>query len=536
MNESGFVLRSPWYERSREGLDLRSPVARRPLIQMYDNPDFVARLLEDPADSLEFGEDDVWTYPVPVIPPPTGSTRVRLSTSRLVKSHLRKLYQPVHERFYVVVVEIFCDVPGLPRAGSHREISVGFRMRRMHTSLTAKGRPARRVAADLVAAMAKEQGIQTRVTASDVRDVWWADAAWRRQFEEDHKLELAEIDCHSDYQQWLKSPKGTGRWRTLRDAGDPVREGEVEEIIPMWKLPVRAVDAECAEEAGPKGPESRSLWFGVIPTYSGEHWLAPQPGGRPSLIQQKLDDRGIFEIECVVTQPREGCPPLTWVSAPSEPFRLADPMDPQGTKNRTVTIKLPDLRRLAARAGEKQGPGGVRVITPPGSQLKVNPFKGIPGSGAGRVGTGAAICTFAIELFFIVAFFLFLLFLPIVILAFQLWWLLALRFCIPPQVGFSAMADFVGTAGLGALSATQRAEFNIAMGMEFGDFAVGDRTPDWVDSLNAAKNPDNTLVFADKDLAKAVVKGTDPLDTVQPAALPHEMSPDDPLCKVPAGP
>jgi hypothetical protein len=56
----------------------------------------------------------------------------------------------------------------------------------------------------------------------------------------------------------------------------------------------------------------------------------------------------------------------------------------------------------------------------------------MPGSGDGAVGTGGGACTFALELFFIVAFFLFLMFLPIVVFAFQLWWMLALRFCIPP--------------------------------------------------------------------------------------------------------
>lgn len=538
MSEPGFVMRSPWYDRVREGLDLRAPLAQRPRIQMYDSSDFVERLLEDPADSLVFGNDDVWTYPVPVAPHPTGDTRLRLATSRLVKTNLRKLYQPLHERFYLVVVEVFCDVPGLPRAGTHNEISAGFRMRRLHTSLTAKGRPARRVAANLVADLAKEQGLGECVpTSSDVRDVWWANEAWRRKFNEDHAADLAEIDCHTDCQQWLKTRKGGGRWRTICDDDDPILEGEDEEIIQMWPLPPRSQDAECAEEMGHGGPKSRSLWFGVVPTYSGDHWLAPQPGGRPAVIERKLDDHAIYEIECVVTQPRPGCPPLTWVSAPTEPFRLADPMDPAGTKNHTVTITLPDLRRLAARAGEKQGPGGVRIVTPPNSQLKVNPFKGIPGPGAGRIGAGAAVCTFAIELFFIVAFFLFLMFLPIIVLAFQLWWMLALRFCIPPRVGFNAMADFLATASLGSVNANQRMEFNIAMGMDFTEFAPGDQTPDWVDSLDGAKESDGvTAVFADKDLTHGLVLGTDPQDAVQPAPLPHEVSPPDPLCEMGAVP
>jgi hypothetical protein len=516
----------------RDGIDLRSPLAFRPQLQMYDNSQFVDQLLRDPADSVAFGDDDVWTYPVPTTPSKDDKTRLRLATSRLVKTNLRKLYQPLHQRFYVVVVEVFCDVSGLPRAGRHDELSVSFRMRRMHTSLTAKGRPARRVAAELVHTLAKQQGIETCTMTPDVRDVWWADLAWRRQFEEDHREDLAAIQCHTDFQQWLVSPGG-GRWRTLGDPDDAVGEAEVEETYPMWRLPVRAVDAEkdCV------GPETRSLWFGIVPTYSGEHWLAPQRNGKPAIIEPKLDDHAIYEIECIASQPRPGCPPLTWVSAPTEPFRLADPMDPAGTKNRTVTITLPDLRRLAARAGDKQGPGGVRIVTPPDSQLMVNPFKGIPGSGSGRVGAGGGICTFAIELFFIVAFFLFLMFLPIVVLAFQLWWMLALRFCIPPRIGFALTEDFLNTGGLLAgvgADARLRAEFDIALGNDFRDFAAADQTPDWVDSLDNAKDPSGAFVFKNEsEISHAVLVGTDPRDAVQQAPLPRETSPEDPLCVVP---
>ncbi|MGC3992794.1 MAG: hypothetical protein QM779_01470 [Propionicimonas sp.] len=528
---AGFVFRSPWYDRVREGIDLRAPQALRPRLQMYDSAQFVKQLLRDPADSVRFGADDVWTYPVPATPSVTDSTRLRLATSKLVRTNLRKLYQPSHQRFYVVVVELFCDVPGLPRAGSHTELTMRFRMRRLNTSLTAKGRPARRVATQLVHALATSQGIETSGTAPDVRDVWWADVAWRRRFEAEFADDLAGIGAHTDVQEWLVGRPGRGRWRTVDDADDPVLEEEEEETLPMWRLPVRERDADC-EAAG-----TRSLWFGVVPTFSDEHWLAPQPGGRPPLPEPKLDDHAIYEIECIASQPRPGCPPLRWVSTPTEPFRLADPMDPAGTKNRNVTITLPDLRRLAARAGEPQGPGGVRIVTPPDSQLMVNPFKGIPGSGAGRVGAGAAICTFAIELFFLVAFFLFLLFLPIVVLAFQLWWLLALRFCIPPSIGFQATADFIATgkllADVGA-DVDMRAAFNISLGNDFTAFAPGDRTPDWVESLDSAKDPGGTPVLAnDSSLTHAVLVATDPRDAVPDTPPPREESPADPLCPVP---
>jgi hypothetical protein len=535
----GFVLRAPWYVRERDGLDLRSPPSRRPQLQMYDASSFSEQLLRDPADSVTFDDDDVWSYPVPVVPDLSDKTRLRLATSRLVTTNLRKLYQPMHQRFYVVVVEVFCDSPGLPRAGAHDDIAVAFRMRRMHTTVTGKRRPTRKVASALVRELANGQGIEVAGTDSDadVRDVWWADAAWRRRFEEDQKQQLAQIDCHTDYQQWLVSEKtGSGRWRTLGDELDSMRDGEVEETYQMWRLPPRERDEGCVA-AG-----TSSLWFGGVPTFSGEHWPAPQPNGKPPRVEPKLDDRAIYEIECVVTQPHpthpERCPPRTWVSAPTEPFRLATPMDPDGTKNRTVTITLPDLRNLAARAGQRQGPGGVRVVTPPQSQMVVNPFKGIPESGAGRIGAGGGICTFALELFFIVAFFLFLLFLPIVVLAFQLWWMLALRFCIPPSIGFSAMADFLATGKLitdAGFDADLQAELSIAMGTDGALLAPGDRTPSWTDQLTDATDPvTGQPVFAnDANLTHALVIGTDPTDVVEPAPLPREESPEDPLCPVP---
>ncbi|SEI82675.1 hypothetical protein [Demequina mangrovi] len=531
MNDIGFVMCSPWYFREREQVDLRSPLAHRPRLQMYDAPDFVDRMLADPADSVEFGADDVWTYPVPVTSP-SGNGRARLATSRLVPTHLRKLYQPLHERFYVVVVEVLCDAPGLPRAGRHEDITVGFRMRRLHTCVTGKGQPSRRVASKLVAELAKDPALEKAANAPDVRDVWWADTAWRERFKKANEDDLAKIDWSTDVQRWLTSPGGGGRWATVCSPADAPTPGETEELVPMTRMPVRSRDKECADDAGPAGPASRSLWFGVVPTYSGDHWMAPRPGGRPDAIEPKLDPHAIYEIECVVTRVRPGCPPETWASAPTEPFRLADPMDPAGTKNRTVTITLPDFRRLAARAGEPQGPGGVRIVTPPGSQMKFSPFGGPPGSGKGVIGAGAAVCTFAIELLFIVAFFLFLMFLPIVVLAFQLWWMLALRFCIPPRVGFAAMEDFLATASLGSLSADARAEFNLAMGMDFRDVPIDGDHPDWAGALDDADLPDGAgKVFAgNHNLTHALVAGTDPTTAVPPAPLPRTDSPDDPLC------
>src|SRR5260370_806196 len=71
----------------------------------------------------------------------------------------------------------------------------------------------------------------------------------------------------------------------------------------------------------------------------------------------------------------------------------------------------------------------VKMISPKKSNLETS----------GKIPTltpaqpGAAICSFSIPLITIVASFVFKLFLPIVALVFQLWWMLALKFCIPPS-------------------------------------------------------------------------------------------------------
>lgn len=279
----------------------------------------------------------------------------------------------------------------------------------------------------------------------------------------------------------------------------------------MWRLPPRAADCAAAQ--------TRSLWFGVIPTFSADHQLSPD--GKP---EPKLDDHGLYELVCFVRQPpprgHEHCPPKIWWSMPSEPFRLAAPFDPDGTKNHVVSITLPDLRRLAARAGAKPGSGGVRITTPPNSHLPPVPFSGIP-STSGSVGALGGTCTFALELFFIVAFFLFLLFLPIVVFSFQLWWMLALRFCIPPSASFQALIDFYAaghvTADLnkpGNQAAHDALDDAVGLPGKGADLLLGlgefTGDPDAVSNLVAAMDPRGADIVSD------------------PPAL--ESKPDDPLC------
>jgi hypothetical protein len=355
-----------------------------------------------------------------------------------------------------------------------------------------------------------------------VRDLWWADHVWH-QFEQDNGDLIAQITVDTEHQGWFVFGDGSADWRNLDDpAVGPGVSGVREETIRMVRLPRAQGDCDAAA--------TRSTWFGVIPTFSAEHHTV-RGHSCP-----KLDDRAIYEVTCLVTlKPKPGhahCPPTVFLGTPSEAFRLASPMDPEGTSKRMTSITLPDLRRLAARAGEPMGPGGVQIATPPKSQLVANPFKGIPGSGDGAVGTGGGACTFALELFFIVAFFLFLMFLPIVVFAFQLWWMLALRFCIPPGASLSIVSQFFAAGHVLAdveLDATVSAAFDRQFGTDSAQLA--DHTDGWSTQLEKAKDRSGTPIFAgDQAFVKALLAGTDANQAVPDQPPPLESKPADPLC------
>jgi hypothetical protein len=531
---TGFVLRAPWYVRERLKASVLDSSALRPAIQMYDGTDFVKRLLRDPRDSLAVTKDDYWSYPVPVSPTfqAAQAGRLRLATHQLVYTGLRKLYQPSHNRFYVLVAEVLCDQPGFPRAGQHDDFDVAFVMRRYRTSVTGERGPTRRLARQLMLDLAHADHIdvddddayhQPPHTPEDVRDLWWADHVWHEQFEQDHHDLINRVKADTEHQGWFVFEDGSAGWRNLDDpAVGPEAPGVREDAIRMVRLPRGQKDCDAAA--------TRSTWFGVIPTFSAEHYTVH------CRSLPKLDDRAIYEATCLVTlKPKPGhedCPPTVFYGTPSEAFRLASPMDPQGTSKRTTSITLPDLRRLAARAGQPMGPGGVQITTPPNSQLIFNPFKGRPDSGAGAVGAGGGVCTFALELFFLVAFFLFLMFLPIVVFAFQLWWMLALRFCIPPGASLSIVTQFFADGHVLAeveANAAVSAAFDQQFGTESSQLA--DQADGWSTQLENAKDRSGNPIFKnDKPFVDALLVSTDASLAVPDLPPPLESTPDDPLC------
>jgi hypothetical protein len=506
----GYVLRSPWYARERQHVSVFDQQAERPLVQKYASDDFVDRLLADPRDSVAFGQEDLWTFPVPVALGERGRGRRRFATHRLVRTPMRKLYQPSHERFYALAVELFCDEPGLPRPGDVEGVEVGFVVRRERVQIRGSLADVRALARDLAVQLDTEQNARTTAADpipddGDLEDVAWVEQAAGHAFTTHQAQLLAAIRPLRVVEGWVAGPAGHGVWRVVDDGAPPdLLPGEQEQR--MWPLPPQAAGCDAAR--------TRSLWFGVLPTISAE----VDDAGLP-----KLDDRSIYRVRCFARRRpgpgREDCPPELWWSEPTEPYRLAAFMDPAGTSNHSVTITAPDFRALAARAGEPPGPGGVRVVRPPGSQLRFDPLGGIP-SGGSLGGTVASSCTFALELLMIVAMFLFSLFMPVVVFAFQLWWMLALRFCFPrPDQALQLLADFFENTGdLAALPANLR-----------------DDLDELLDTPGAAAKLAGIAPFDhDRDVATDVLATVDPLGAAPAVPPSPEPVPEDPLCPAPA--
>ncbi|MEV7888942.1 hypothetical protein ACWD3I_20190 [Streptomyces sp. NPDC002817] len=500
-----FVLRTPWYVLARDpDRDPFASDADSPCVQKYGTVDYVDRLLADPRDSLVFGDEDEWSYPLVTVPRPLP----RLSKTRsyrMVRAGMRKLYQPSHDRFYAVVVELFCDEPGLPRPGDVSGLELGFVVRREVMTVEGDTTALRKLAADLVKRLdceqhQREQDAPEPLDTADLDQVAWA--ARDRELTPVQASLLAAAKPAWVTEAWTVGADGRGQWsRTDPNAGPQLLPGEEE--LPMWRLPPSAGSCEAAR--------TRVLWFGAVPTMSADI----DTTGRP-----KLDDQYVYHLRCFARRRpppgHEHCPDRYWWSAPTSPYRLASFFDPAGTRNRRVSITTPDFRALAARAREPKGPGGVELVQPPGSQLQFTKGKTIPGSGTAG-GDGVERCTYALELFTIVAMFLFTLFLPIVTLLFQLWWMLLLRFCRPSTgAALELVTDYLAKNNpVNAMDPAQRAALDEVLG---------------------AEGATDLFVSADPEFGTKSKVAAEIVDALHPDAVPTPQPPEtepgvgDPLC------
>jgi hypothetical protein len=109
----------------------------------------------------------------------------------------------------------------------------------------------------------------------------------------------------------------------------------------------------------------------------------------------------------------------------------------------------------------------------------------------------------------------------VVLFAFQLWWMLALRFCWPRDAdAVKAVTNFLDANDLAAI---------------MGNATLRDQLDELLEVPGGAKLLADTGLFTKKTgLAKAVPTTLDPAEAVLSVVPTPEPTPDDPLCPRPS--
>jgi hypothetical protein len=397
----------------------------RPVLQKYDTAQLVNEFLKDPQRSLRFVDEDFVHQASKAIVDELPDGRKRsLAEYRYEKTERRKLFLDTHKRFYLVVCELHCDVPGFPSTSREHVCDTGFVVRRRTVPLT----ETQTADAARIVAMVERVENRERVMAALV-------PAALRTFAVRHQ-EVAAARVAAAQQEltiWAKAqqlsvvtqgwfPTTTehvGAWQDVGTAG-------VEQVFPLYPLVPPPADLGHAGRG-------HTIYFGLVPTGSAD----VDAGGTA-----RFDDQATYEIRCFVRRHKPQCPrkppncchgELVW-SDPTELYQLAAQFDLVGTSNRPVTMQLPDMDALQAQAAILS-PAEIapfRMKSPPNSSLAPQALtdKDLP--------RGGEICSFAIPLITIIATFVLKLFLPIVVLAANLFFLLRLKFCLPPSLSLDA--------------------------------------------------------------------------------------------------
>lgn len=439
-----WILAGPWYRWPQPDVPASGRVSR-PVLQKYESANYVNDFLKDPQHSLKFLDpEDFAREARPRVPAlaPIGGKAQSLSKNVYVSTGVRKLFLDSHKRFYLVVCELHCDAAGLPNVDRDQVCEAGFVVRRRIADVPNAAAPrTATLVQDLTRATAQMAQIDELPPGKKAGPLAGARAAAAAQY----YAATAELQglartygIRLVVHGWIKSAfDRVGAWQEVDDMPQTVQE----DILPLYPL---IPDPRIKNHSG----GGRTIYFGVVPTGSAD---------TDATGNARYDDNSLYEVRCFVRHHDPRCPKrpgrrdchgeVIW-SQRSESYRLASHFDLAGTSNRPVTIQLPDIPALEAQvAALPVGQGApVRMISPPGSpDFKVDTakLKAIP------KGPSAQICSFSIPLITIVATFVFKLFLPVVTFVLGLFFLLKLKFCIPPTVDLSG-----GIAVTAALDAT----------------------------------------------------------------------------------
>jgi hypothetical protein len=480
MSRHPWKLVGPWYRWQRPSVPSAGRTSR-PVFQKYDGATFITEFLKDPQRSLKFMSED-FVHEVRNLEPLTPSLYKgrprRLSDLGYFQTSTRKLFLDTHKRFYLVVCELHCEMAGFPAVNRDEVCETGFVIRRrVLANLTEvaikQARPifhrlatARSAAIELAKVKPEiDLGLMKKGLAPQGERMLAgaiAESLDRNQaaIVEQITTERRNLALWADsfgvslrLQGWKQVREGVGEWIDVEESP----QGSIDEQV--FRLYPLIPDPRETKHAG----RGRTIYFGTVPTGSAD---------TDEFGKARFDDVTQYEIRCFVRRYKHEerrpkcCGEVVW-SLPTETYQLAAHFDLVGTNNRPVSMQLPDLKALEAQAAQlpPNQLAPFRMVSPPGSNLEVNADKDGKVTGHGISGQ---ICSFSIPLITIVATFVFKLFLPVVTLLFGLFFLLKLKFCIPPSIELDAgiAAELNATLRLGMAVSV---DASVEIGTDIGD-------------------------------------------------------------------
>ena len=450
MADHPWALVGPWYRTESIG----GPPASRttaPIFQKYSDAKFMDKFVSEPQKSLHFACEDF-------------VERLCIDPNRVVTPELRqkfddtlKLFHAAHSRFYIVVCELHCVLPGFPSVNREKVCESGFVIRRkvpvvdknLQKELAIKQRRRDHLKGQLVQVREKyrqkkdqSEWIQNakknaKQIVLDKTESFYDRRVVSLEKKLDDSIEelnsfIVAHDIGLKLQGWVTSAddQAIGNWQDVEQKPQTITE----KVYPLYPL---IPDPSQTDHSA----NGKTMWFGLVPVGSADVDSKSMP---------QFDEADLYEVQCLVRRKKDCCEgrgancchgEVVW-SAPTQSYRLASFFDIDGTSHKPINIKLPDLNALKNQAN--LGPPGrgvnVKTIAPAESSLNFSTDgMDMPSvNDSELVRSGQQICFFAIFLFFIVALFLFRLFLPIILFLFQLWFLLKLKLCIPPSISLDA--------------------------------------------------------------------------------------------------
>ena len=488
MTNHPWKLTGPWYRGETIG-GVQGGRRSAPIFQKYADSDFANRIVREPQESLKFVSED-FANRLAADPDQVITLPIRKQN----QEHL-KLFLDLHSRFYIVVCSLHCDVAGFPMVNRDQVCEAGFVVRRRHLPVPEKAKMP-------LASILKERGeLKAQILKSAKTETNFSEepttlgqiicdqstkilekfnseklTKLQKRFEiNTSNLEslVGEYQIKRELQGWKPTDlKGVGNWVSVDETPQTLYEEESakslrgkddarltaqEEFYPLYPI---AADPNDDDHTA----KGQTLWFGLVPTSSGDI----TSGGNV-----KFDDNSAYHIRCFVRRHKTHCPKknnesdcsgdLVW-SDPSETYQVASAYDLDGASHRPINITMPDLDALKKQA-DLGPPGrgvGAKVNTPENSTPVFSTKKmDLPEVGNPVTRPNEQFCFYFSFLFFLVAMFLFRLILPIFMFLFQLWFLLKLKFCIPPSFEFDA-----------GLRAELKADFSLELEVDF-EFEAG---------------------------------------------------------------